>query len=113
MNLWHIIEDNFDPQKMNSQGSVYTIGNGYFATRGTFEENYFGAKAGTLLYGVFDDIDIGKEELANAPDWLPIKLFVNGERFHMTRGKILEYQRTLDVHNGVLTRTIRCPKFPS
>ena len=107
MNLWHIIEDNFDPKKMNSQGSVYTIGNGYFATRGTFEENYFGAKAGTLLYGVFDDIDIGKEELANAPDWLPIKLFVNGERFHMTRGKILEYQRTLDVHNGVLTRTIR------
>ena len=107
MNLWHIIEDNFDPKKMNSQGSVYTIGNGYFATRGTFEENYFGAKAGTLLYGVFDDIDIGKEELANAPDWLPIKLFVNGERFHMTRGKILEYQRTLDVQNGVLTRTIR------
>ena len=107
MNLWHIIEDNFDPKKMNSQGSVYTIGNGYFATRGTFEENYFGAKPGTLLYGVFDDIDIGKEELANAPDWLPIKLFVNGERFHMTRGKILEYQRTLGVQNGVLTRTIR------
>ena len=107
MNLWHIIEDNFDPKKMNSQGSVYTIGNGYFATRGTFEENYFGAKPGTLLYGVFDDIDIGKEELANAPDWLPIKLFVNGERFHMTRGKILEYQRTLDIQNGVLTRTIR------
>ncbi|TMD66622.1 MAG: glycoside hydrolase family 65 protein [Chloroflexi bacterium] len=107
VNLWHIIEDNFDPKKMYSQGSVYTIGNGYFATRGTFEENYFGAKAGTLLYGVFDDIGIGKEELANAPDWLPIKLFVNGERFHMTRGKILEYQRTLDFHNGVLTRTVR------
>src|SRR5256884_2256727 len=106
VNLWHIIEDNFDPKKMNSQGSVYTIGNGYFATRGTFEENYFGAKAGTLLYGVFDDIDIGKEELANAPDWLPIKLFVNGERFHMRRGRILAYQRTLDMQNGVLTRTV-------
>src|SRR5437762_13001621 len=92
---------------MGSQESVYTIGNGYFATRGTFEENYFGATPGTLLSGVFDDIDIGKEELANAPDWLPIKLFVNGERFHMTRGKILEYQRTLDIQNGVLTRTIR------
>ena len=107
MNLWHISEDSFDPKKMRSQETVYTIGNGYFATRGTFEENYFGARAGTLLYGVFDEIGIGKEELANAPDWLPIKLFINGERFHMTRGKILAYHRTLDVHNGVLTRAVR------
>src|SRR5438045_6328091 len=107
VNLWHIIEDNFDTKKMNSQGSVYTIGNGYFATRGTFEENYFGAKAGTLLYGVFDDIDIGKEELANAPDWLPIKLFVNGERFRLGKGKILEYHRALDMQNGMLSRTVR------
>ena len=84
MNLWHISEDSFKPKKMRSQETVYTIGNGYFATRGTFEENYFGANPGTLLYGIFDDIPIGKEELANAPDWLPIKLFVNGERFHMT-----------------------------
>src|SRR5437016_1928477 len=91
---------------MRSQETVYTIGNGYFATRGTFEENYFGATPGTLLSGVFDDIGIGKEELANAPDWLPIKLFVNGERFHMRRGRILAYQRTLDMQNGVLTRTV-------
>ena len=89
MNLWQISEENFRPKKMGSQESVYTIGNGYFATRGTFEENYFGATPGTLLSGVFDDIDIGKEELANAPDWLPIKLFVNGGRFHMRRGESL------------------------
>ncbi len=107
MNLWHINEDRFDLKKMHSQETVYTIGNGYFATRGTFEENYFRANAGTLFYGVFDDIGIGKEELANAPDWLPIKLFVNGERFRMTRGKILEYHRTLNMQNGVLSRTVR------
>src|SRR5207245_5690550 len=106
MDLWHISEEQFDLKKMRSQETVYAIGNGYFATRGTSEENYFGAHPATLLYGVFDDIPIGKEELANAPDWLPIKLFINGERFHMTRGKILEYQRTLDIQNGVLTRTI-------
>lgn len=106
VNPWLINEDSFDPKKMRSHETVYTIGNGYFATRGTFEENYFGAHAGTLLYGVFDDIPIGKEELANVPDWLPIKLFINGERFHMTRGKILAYHRTLDMQRGVLTRTV-------
>jgi trehalose/maltose hydrolase-like predicted phosphorylase len=107
MNMWHTSEDSFNPKKMHALETVYTIGNGYFATRGTFEENYFGANPGTLLHGVFDDISIGKEELANAPDWLPIKLFINGERFHMTRGKILAYHRTLDMQNGVLTRTVR------
>jgi len=106
MNLWHIDEESFDPKKMHSQETVYTIGNGYFATRGTFEENYVGANPGTLLYGVFDDISIGKEELANVPDWLPIQLFINGERFHVNRGKILAYHRTLDMRNGVLTRTV-------
>ncbi|MFL5657548.1 MAG: glycoside hydrolase family 65 protein [Ktedonobacteraceae bacterium] len=106
VNLWHINEESFDPKKMHSQETVYTIGNGYFATRGTFEENYVGANPGTLLYGVFDDISIGKEELANIADWLPIQLFINGERFHMTRGKILAYHRTLDMRNGVLTRTV-------
>jgi len=106
VNTWQINEDFFDPKKMHSQETVYTIGNGYFATRGTFEENYFGAHPATLLYGVFDDISIGREELANIPDWLPIKLFINGERFHMTRGKVLAYHRTLDMHSGVLRRTV-------
>jgi trehalose/maltose hydrolase-like predicted phosphorylase len=107
MNLWQITEERFDPQKMHAQESVYSIGNGYFATRGTFEEHYFGASPATLLYGVFDEIPIGKEELANVPDWLPIQLFVNGERFHLTRSTVLGYQRTLDLQRGVLSRTVQ------
>jgi trehalose/maltose hydrolase-like predicted phosphorylase len=107
MNLWQITEEHFDPKKMHAEESVYSIGNGYFATRGTFEEHYFGASPATLLYGVCDDIPIGKEELANAPDWLPIQLFVNGERFHLTRGTVLSYQRTLDLQRGLLSRSVQ------
>ncbi len=107
MSLWHISENAFDPKKLHSRETVYTIGNGYFGTRGTFEEGYPRANPATLLFGVFDHIDIGKEELANAPDWLLIKLFVNGERFRLDRGKILHYQRTLDMQHGVLHRTVR------
>lgn len=107
MSLWQITEERFDPKRVHALESVYSIGNGYFATRGTFEEHYFGAKPATLLYGVFDTIPIGKEELANAPDWLPIQLFVNGERFHLNRGTVLGYQRTLDLQRGVLSRTVQ------
>ncbi|HKV01197.1 MAG TPA: hypothetical protein VJQ26_03670, partial [Ktedonobacteraceae bacterium] len=35
-----------------------------------------------------------------------IKLFVNGERFRLDYGKILDYQRTLDIQHGVLRRTV-------
>ncbi len=107
MNLWHVNEEIFEPQKLHTQETVYTIGNGYFGTRGSFEEGYPQAEAATLLFGVFDDISpVGKEELANVPDWLTIMLFINGERFRMDRGKILAYQRSLDIYTGVLTRTV-------
>jgi trehalose/maltose hydrolase-like predicted phosphorylase len=109
VNLWQISEQTFDPalKRLHSQESVYTIGNGYFCTRGTFEEGYPQANPATLFYGVFDEVPIVKEELANAPDWTPIQLFVNGERFRLDKGHLLDYQRTLDMEHGVLHRTVR------
>src|SRR5579884_2417597 len=87
VNLWQIQEETFEPnlKHIHSQETVYTIGNGYFATRGTFEEGYPQANPATLLFGVFDAVPIAREELANAPDWTVIKLFVNGERFRLDR----------------------------
>jgi trehalose/maltose hydrolase-like predicted phosphorylase len=109
VNLWHINEDKFEPdiKKIQSQETVFTIGNGYFCTRGTFEEGYPRDNAATLLYGVFDSIPIAREELANVPDWIPIKLFVNGERFRLDRGKLLDYSRRLDMQYGVISRSVR------
>lgn len=108
MNLWHISEETFDPdlKKIHSQETVYTIGNGYFCTRGTFEEGYPRDTVATLLFGIFDSVPIAKEELANVPDWTPIQLFVNGERFRLDRGKILDYQRILDMQLGIVRRTV-------
>ena len=107
MNPWYIEETEFDPKKLHGGETVYTIGNGYFGTRGTFEEGYPKANPGTLLFGVFDKIAIAKEELANAPDWLAIKLFINDERFRLDQGKILDYHRILDMQHGILRREIR------
>jgi kojibiose phosphorylase len=108
VNTWQVHEDTFTAnlKQVRSQETVFTIGNGYFCTRGTFEEGYPRHSAATLLYGVFDAVPIAKEELANAPDWTVIKLFVNGERFRLDRGKILDYHRTLDMESAVLSRTV-------
>lgn len=109
MNLWNVTEESFDPtpKHLHSQETVYTVGNGYMCTRGTFEEGYPQANPATLLYGVFDSVPIAKEELANVPDWLPIRLFINNERFRLDRGNLLSYNRVLDMQLGVLTRTVR------
>jgi trehalose/maltose hydrolase-like predicted phosphorylase len=93
-------------KRVLSQETVFTIGNGYFCTRGTFEEGYPHATPATLLYGVFDAVPIAKEELANTPDWTTIKLFVNGERFRLDRGTLIDYQRELNLHNGLLRRSL-------
>jgi trehalose/maltose hydrolase-like predicted phosphorylase len=108
VNLWHIKEDMFNPapKNLHSQETVYCVGNGYFCTRGTFEEGYPGATPATLLFGVFDAVPVYKEELANAPDWLPVGLRIGGELFRLDRGNILSYQRILDMQNGLLTRSV-------
>ncbi len=107
-NPWQVIEDSFNTnqKQIHSQETVFTIGNGYFGTRGTFEEGYPHETTATLLFGVFDDIPIAKEELANIPSWIGIRLFVNGKRFKLDRGKLLAYTRTLDLQTGLLTRKI-------
>jgi trehalose/maltose hydrolase-like predicted phosphorylase len=107
MNPWCIEEKEFDPKKLHSRETVYTIGNGYFGTRGAFEEGYPKATPATLLFGVFDKVAIAKEELTNVPDWLTLKLFINNERFRLDEGKILDYHRSLDMQNGILSRTVR------
>jgi trehalose/maltose hydrolase-like predicted phosphorylase len=108
-NLWQIREESFIPQLKHvlSQETVFTIGNGYFCTRGAFEEGYPRATPATLLYGVFDAVPIAKEELANAPDWTGIQIFLNDERFRLDQGKILSYERILDLKSAVITRTVR------
>ncbi|MBN1934267.1 MAG: beta-phosphoglucomutase [Anaerolineae bacterium] len=104
---WIVSETEFAPQKLHHKETVFTIGNGYLGTRGAFEEGYPGAQPATLIHGVFDDAPIVYTELANCPDWLPIYVFVEGERFRLDRGEVLVYRRQLDLRRGLLSRDVR------
>lgn len=104
---WSVREAAFDPSRLPHKETVFTIGNGYLSTRGAFEEGYPGDSPATLVAGVFDEAPFVFRELVNAPDWLPLIVLLNGERFSLDRGQILDYERTLDLRYGVLTRTVR------
>ena len=104
---WILSDDSFDPKKQHHKETVLTIGNGYLCTRGTFEEGYPDDHRGTFIHGVFDEAPIVFTELANAPDWLPIQIFLNGERFSLDSGTIESFQQTLDLRTGLLARSVR------
>jgi beta-phosphoglucomutase len=104
---WILRENQFDASELHYKETVFTIGNGYLGTRGSFEEGYPGAMPTTLIHGVYDDVPVVYTELANCPDWLPLAIWVGGDRFNLNRGTILSYQRSLDLRQGLLTRDIR------
>jgi trehalose/maltose hydrolase-like predicted phosphorylase len=105
--LWVISEGSFDPQKQHHKETIFTIGNGYLCTRGAFEEGYPADRRATFIHGVFDEAPIVFTELANAPDWLPLSIYLNGERFSLDTGTVESFNRTLDLRTGVLTREVR------
>ncbi len=104
---WLVSEQTFDPARMHAQETVFTIGNGYVGTRGTFEEGHPDAWPMTLIHGVYDDVPVVYTELANAPDWTALNIWVNSERFRLDRGEVLSYQRQLDLQTGILSRQVR------
>jgi beta-phosphoglucomutase len=104
---WIVTEAEFDPTCLHHHETVFTLGNGYLGTRGAFEEGYPHAWPATFVHGVYDDVSIFYTELANCPDWLPLTIFVEGERFQLHRGEVLHYQRQLDLRRGVLSRDVR------
>ena len=104
---WILIETQFEPEQLHSKETVFTIGNGYLGTRGSFEEGYPHALPATFINGVYDDVPVVYTELANCPDWLPLVVIVNGDRFRLDQGEILRYERRLDLRYGLLSRYLR------
>jgi kojibiose phosphorylase len=105
--MWKLTENTFIPASQHHKETIFTIGNGYLSTRGAFEEGFPGDRRATFVHGVFDDVPVVITELANAPDWLSMQVFLNGECFSLSYGTILSYQRELDMYSGVLTRAVR------
>ena len=103
---WTVIETKFDFSELHHKETLFTLGNGYLGTRGTFEEGYPGDCPATFIHGVYDDVPIMHTELVNCPDWLPLVIVVGGDRFSLDQGQVLDYKRQLDLRWGLLSRDV-------
>ncbi len=103
---WTVIETQFNFSELHHKETLFTLGNGYLGTRGTFEEGYPDACPATLIHGVYDDVPVMHTELVNCPDWLPLVITVAGERFRLDQGEVISYKRQLDLRWGLLSRDV-------
>ncbi|MGE5586739.1 MAG: glycoside hydrolase family 65 protein [Clostridia bacterium] len=104
---WCIVEDGLDPLKTGHRETVCALGNGYLGVRGAPEEGHPASNPATFIAGVFDAAPGGVPELVVAPNWLCMRVFIDGEECGMASGELLGFRRTLDMRDGVLERVVR------
>src|SRR5690606_21596931 len=117
---WSIIEEGFDPEKVESSESLFSLGNGAMGQRANFEEDYSGHTfQGSYIAGVYypDKTRVGWwkngypeyfAKVLNAPNWIGIQVFINGVPLDLnTCKKISHFRRELNMGEGWYNRTFK------
>lgn len=117
MKGWKIKYSKWDPKDQALREALLTLGNGYFATRGAFEEAIADEEhyPGTYLAGGYNRLEsekggriIENEDLVNWPNWLCLSYrHENGSWFDLKSVELLEYEHILDMKGGVLKRVLK------
>ena len=119
-NEWSIIEEGFNPEKVKSSESLFSIGNGAMGQRANFEEEYSGPTfQGSYIAGVYypDKTRVGWwkngypeyfAKVLNAPNWIGINVAINGEQLDLfTCKKVENFKRELNMKEGWLSRSFK------
>ncbi|HEX8563635.1 MAG TPA: glycoside hydrolase family 65 protein [Flavobacterium sp.] len=115
---WSIIEEGFDPDRVKSSESLFSIGNGAMGQRANFEENYSGETfQGSYIAGIYypDKTKVGWwkngypeyfAKVLNAPNWIGIDVAINGETLDLAKAKeVRNFRRELNMKEGWYLRT--------
>jgi trehalose/maltose hydrolase-like predicted phosphorylase len=114
---WTIAYGSFDPREEGLREALTSTGNGYFCTRGTAEwaDTDDVHYPGTYVHGGYNretTIVAGRpivnEDLVNLPNWLVLKLMIEGEEpIDLGNVEILSYRHELDVRTATVARSMR------
>ncbi len=116
---WSIVEEGFDAANHMASESIFSLGNGRFGQRANFEEAYSGdTLQGSYVAGVYypDKTRVGWwkngypeyfAKVMNSPNWTGIGVAVNGEALDLSTCKVADFQRTLNMKEGTLSRSFK------
>jgi trehalose/maltose hydrolase-like predicted phosphorylase len=109
--------DEFIPAEEGLREALTSTGNGYFCTRGAAEWEDAGGVhyPGTYAYGgynrettVMGGRPVLNEDLVNLPNWLVLKLRIEGDdAIGLDNVELLEYRHEYDIRYALLSRTLR------
>ncbi|WP_158974522.1 glycoside hydrolase family 65 protein [Cellulophaga sp. L1A9] len=116
--VWSIIEEGFDKERVKSSESLFSMGNGAMGQRANFEEKYTGHTfQGSYIAGVYypDKTRVGWwkngypeyfAKVLNAPNWIGIDVEINGEYLDLNTCKVVSgYTRELNMKEGWYQRS--------
>ncbi|MDF2612462.1 MAG: treP [Clostridia bacterium] len=117
---WEVISTSLEPSQLIVDETLFHVANGYIGVRGNFEEEYpngYDTIRGTYINGLYDISEVkhgeklqgfidSKQKIINITDVQGIQLFIEGDKFSLFEGEILEYTRILDMKAGVARRHV-------
>ncbi|CAM3118926.1 glycoside hydrolase family 65 protein [Lactiplantibacillus plajomi] len=103
-NPWILRENAFNLKHLGKTEANMCLGNGYVGIRAVTEERYVNETRDTFIAGTFDKFNGEVTELPNLPDVVGLEVEVDGQTLDLNQGEVSNYQRTLDLKNGLLTR---------
>ena len=109
--------DGFVPDEEGLREALTSTGNGYFCSRGAVEWEDSGARhyPGTYCHGgynrettIMGGLPVLNEDLVNLPNWLVLKLRIEGEdAVRLDNVEVLEYRHEYVARIAVVSRTLR------
>lgn len=114
---WKLTEVRYDSSDLGLTETVFAVGNGYLGLRGNVEEGRDSHTHGTFVNGFHETWPIQHAEeafgfarvgqtIVNAPDAKIIRLYVDDEPLLLSVADLLGYERSLDLREGVLRRSL-------
>lgn len=114
---WRLVESEGSLDDQGVTETLFAVGNGYLGLRGNYPEGRFAHEAGTFINGFHETFPIRHAEQAygfaevgqtiiNAPDAKVMRVYVDDEPLSLDVADIREYERVLDMADGVLRRRI-------
>ncbi|MBT8253487.1 MAG: glycoside hydrolase family 65 protein, partial [Bacteroidia bacterium] len=115
---WSLIEEGFEPDRVKSSESLFSLGNGAMGQRANFEEQYSGPTfQGSYIAGVYypDKTRVGWwkngypeyfAKVLNAPNWIGINVTINNEPLDLYQCKSVDdFRRELNMKEGWYKRS--------
>jgi len=84
--------------------SIFSLGNGYMGVQAFDEEELCELKYELCTYiaGLFEYFSPQKTDMVNTPNYWKTDIYIEGERFSLEKGEVIEYQKSLNMKLGTL-----------